>query len=109
MNANDGGSRSEQDKAMAALGSVEWVLISSSTWQMTPAENLIAAAKGTSTKLMFCVSEASDVGGLARELELGVDGLCVAADAPQDGGRHGRHAWNVQGVLSTSRQSLPLS
>jgi 3-dehydroquinate synthase II len=75
---------SGQDKAMAALGSLEWVLVSSSTWQMIPAENLIAAAKGTGTKLAFCVYQASDVGGLARALELGVDGICVAADAQEE-------------------------
>jgi 3-dehydroquinate synthase II len=70
-----------QEEAMAALGSVEWILVSSGGWKMIPAENLIAAAQSTGTKLAFCVDQASDVGGLARALELGVDALCVPADA----------------------------
>ena len=39
-----------QNQAMAALGSVEWVLVSSSSWQMIPAENLIAAAQILQTR-----------------------------------------------------------
>jgi 3-dehydroquinate synthase II len=70
-----------QEQAMAALGSVEWILLSSSpqssSWQMIPAENLIAAAQSTGTRLAFCVDKASDVAGLSRALELGVDALCI--------------------------------
>lgn len=71
-----------QNQAMAALGSVEWILVSSSSWQMIPAENLIAAAQSSGTKLAFVCKDSSDVGGLARALELGVDALCVDAAAP---------------------------
>jgi 3-dehydroquinate synthase II len=98
---------SGQEQAMAALGSVEWVLVtttsstttttssSSSTttrtksddddddWQMIPAENLIAAAASSGTKVAFSVDKVSDVGGLARALELGVDALCISANAAQ--------------------------
>lgn len=82
-----------QDQALAALGSVEWILVDCPTlssneddaaWQMIPAENLIAAAANSGTKVAFCVKESSDVGGLARALELGVDALCVSISAPVD-------------------------
>jgi len=83
-----------QDSAIAALGSVEWLVVEcynkndqskdekksrGNAWQMIPAENLIAAAQGSGTKLAFCVDKPSSVGGLARALELGVDALCVDA------------------------------
>eukprot|EP00977_Amphora_coffeiformis_P017532 scaffold5772_cov188-Amphora_coffeaeformis.AAC.13 len=83
----------EQQQAMAVLGSVEWILVHSSTddgapssssssdWKMIPAENLIAAAESTGTKLAFQVNAAAQVGGLARALERGVDALCVSYDA----------------------------
>jgi len=72
---------SGQEQALAALGSVEWILVEvesyESSWQMIPAENLIAAAQSTGTKLAFAVEKASDVAGLAKALELGVDALCI--------------------------------
>ncbi len=79
--------KAAQEEAMAALGSVEWVVVQGEVdedgnvdWQkMIPAENLIAAAQASGTKLAFCVDRASDVGGLARALELGVDALCINA------------------------------
>mmetsp|Transcript_972 Transcript_972/g.1888 ORF Transcript_972/g.1888 Transcript_972/m.1888 type:complete len:399 (+) Transcript_972:23-1219(+) len=75
-----------QQKILAVLGSVEWVLIhhSSDEWQMIPAENLIAASRSTGTKLAFLVRKPSDVGGLAHALELGVDALCVNATTASD-------------------------
>ena len=77
---------SGQEQALAVIGSVEWILVlaSSSSWQMIPAENLIAAAQSTGTKLVFGVDKAPDVGGLARALELGVDALCVNAITATD-------------------------
>eukprot|EP00521_Asterionellopsis_glacialis_P016002 CAMPEP_0195308080 /NCGR_PEP_ID=MMETSP0707-20130614/38043_1 /TAXON_ID=33640 /ORGANISM="Asterionellopsis glacialis, Strain CCMP134" /LENGTH=421 /DNA_ID=CAMNT_0040372339 /DNA_START=297 /DNA_END=1562 /DNA_ORIENTATION=+ len=89
-----------QDKALAAVGSVEWILAmldepqdsttssstssSTSGWQMIPAENLIGAATNAGTKVAVSVKRVEDVVGLSRALELGVDALCVAADASTD-------------------------
>ncbi|VEU39792.1 unnamed protein product [Pseudo-nitzschia multistriata] len=74
---------SGQEQALAAIGSVEWILVEvesqGESWQMIPAENLVAAARSTGTKLAFAVEKASDVAGLAKALELGVDALCIAA------------------------------
>jgi len=72
---------SGQEEALAAIGSVEWILVEveslEDSWQMIPAENLIAAAQSTGTKLAFAVKKAADVAGLAKALELGVDALCI--------------------------------
>lgn len=73
---------SGQEEALAVLGSVEWLLVEvdslESSWQMIPAENIIAAAQSTGTKLAFSVQKAADVPGLAKALELGVDALCIS-------------------------------
>ena len=75
---------SGQEQALSVLGSVEWVLVEvdgsyeESSWQMIPAENLIAAAQSTGTKLAFAVSKSADVAGLSKALELGVDALCIS-------------------------------
>jgi len=70
-----------QDEALAAVGSVDWILADcSGDWKMIPAENLIVAAKSTGTRLAFVVQDEKDVVGLVRALELGVDALCVQPD-----------------------------
>ena len=75
---------SGQEQALAVLGSVEWLLVEvdesceESSWQMIPAENIIAAAQSTGTKLAFAVTKSADVAGLAKALELGVDALCIS-------------------------------
>lgn len=67
-----------QDEALAAVGSVEWILTDcSGDWKMIPAENLIVAAKSSGTRLAFVVERQEDVVGFVRALELGVDALCV--------------------------------
>jgi len=80
---------SGQEQALAALGSVEWVLVEIEesyelSWQMIPAENIIAAAQSTGTKLAFAVKKAADVAGLAKALELGVDALCISTESGND-------------------------
>jgi len=73
---------SGQEQALAVLGSVGWLLVEvesyEESWQMIPAENIIAAAQSTGTKLAFAVKKAADVAGLAKALELGVDALCIS-------------------------------
>ncbi|CAB9526646.1 3-dehydroquinate synthase [Seminavis robusta] len=81
-----------QQKALQAIGSVDWILAYTGTesiiknesndsndhnWRMIPAENLIGAAAQTSTKIAFCVDRTSDVVGLSQALQLGVDALCL--------------------------------
>jgi len=79
---------SGQEQALAVLGSVEWLLVEVESyeelWQMIPAENIIAAAQSTGTKLAFAVKKATDVAGLANALELGVDALCISTKSGDD-------------------------
>lgn len=82
LDDDDDDDASGQEEALAAMGSVEWILVETAKWQMIPAENLIAAARSTGTKLSFGVSKASDVAGLSGALELGVDALCISSSDP---------------------------
>ncbi|KAL7571982.1 hypothetical protein ACA910_001640 [Epithemia clementina (nom. ined.)] len=83
-------SPADLDRAMAVLVSVPWLLVEISNndnsttgcWKMIPIQNLVANACPTGTKLAVCVHRQEDVLGLAQSLELGVDALCVAANAP---------------------------
>ena len=82
-----------QQKALALVGSVEWIFIEASGQQMITAENIIAAAQGTGTRLAVRCSRASDVNGLAFALQVGVDALVIPAEALDgcdgDGGEAG--------------------
>lgn len=65
------------DKAMAAVGSVDWVLLFLSDWTMIPLENLIAAANGGPTGIAVQIQDPSQVQGAAFALQLGVDALLL--------------------------------
>lgn len=73
-----------QEAAMAAIGSVEWILFSNQEdeWKMIPAENLISVAHTSGTNIAMYVDREEDVMGLAKALELGVDALCLSINAP---------------------------
>lgn len=78
-------SATSQDAALAAVGSVEWILVRfGPKWRMIPAENLIVAAQSAGTKIAAVVERTEDVVGLARALELGVDALSISADCKED-------------------------
>ena len=74
-------SADDQQDAMALIGSVGWVLVEPSgaadVQLMITAENLIAAAQDTGTRLAVRVRGAEQVGGLAFALQTGVDALVV--------------------------------
>lgn len=70
----------QQQEALAAMGSVPWILVHSGDWKMIPAENLIVAARATGTKIAFRVNREEDVVGFSRALEIGVDALLVSYD-----------------------------
>lgn len=77
------GGPEDQSKALALVGSVEWLLIdaASATQPCIVAENLLAATDGTPTRLAFRVGDAALVPGLAFALERGVDALVCAESA----------------------------
>lgn len=73
----------DQSKALALVGSVEWLLVdaASATQPCIIAENLLAATDGTPTRLAFRVGDAAIVPGLAFALDRGVDALVCAEGA----------------------------
>lgn len=66
-----------QSAAMAAIGSVEWLLVECSDWEMIPVENLVAAAQSTPTRIAVAVNARESVLGIAFALDRGVDALLV--------------------------------
>ena len=80
------GKADEQGDALALVGSVELLLVETKGgWPMITAENILAAAEGTPTKLAIPTTAASEVNGLAFALERGVDALVVSAPLLLDG------------------------
>ena len=68
-----------QQDALALIGSVEWIYIDESHSPMITAENVLAAAEGTPTRLAVRCARASEVNGLAFALQMGVGALVVPA------------------------------
>lgn len=74
----------DQQRALALVGSVEWVHLDSGASNVFIAsENLLAAADATPTRIAVGVSDASAVPGLAFALGRGVDALVCALDRMQ--------------------------
>lgn len=71
----------DQDDAVSLIGSVPFIFIERCQQPMITAENLLAASRGTGTRLAVRCSNASQVNGLAFALELGVDALVVSAES----------------------------
>jgi 3-dehydroquinate synthase II len=65
------------ERAMAAVGSVDWVLLILEDWVMIPIENIIAAANGGPTRVAVLIQEPEQVQGAAFALQLGVDALLL--------------------------------
>lgn len=64
-------------RAIAAVGSVDWVLLLLEDWTMIPCENIIAAATGGPTRIAVLIREPGQVQGAAFALQLGVDALLL--------------------------------
>ena len=71
-------SREGQDAAIAAVGSVDWLFVECSDWEMIPVENIVAAADSTPTRIAALVDSPESVPGIAFALDLGVDALVIA-------------------------------
>ena len=70
-----------QEAARARLGLVPWLLVNGSDWRLIPLENLVAASRGTGTRIAAEVRDAALLQGAAGALDIGVDGLVLPADA----------------------------
>lgn len=70
-----------QERALAAVGSAEWVMLDATDGAVcVPAENLIAAGKEAGTRVAVVAANAQQVAGLAGALQLGVDALVIKAN-----------------------------
>ena len=70
-----------QQRALATVGSVEWVHIDCAAQPMIIAENFLSRTESTPTRVAIGVNSAAEVPGLAFALERGVDALVCAAEA----------------------------
>jgi len=65
------------NKAIAAVGSVDWVLLELGDWTMIPLENIISVANGGPTRIAVKLTAPGHVQGAAFALQLGVDALLL--------------------------------
>ena len=70
-----------QRQAVSLIGSVEWLLVECEDWSMIPLENLIAARRGSPTKIATILTSPMQAQGAGFALEEGVDALVVDNDS----------------------------
>lgn len=75
---------SDQDEAMSLIGLVPWILVRCSDWTMVPLENLVAASRGTSTRIAAAIDEEVELNGAAFALGGGVDAILVKSHLIDD-------------------------
>ena len=68
---------SDQEEALSLIGLVPWILVRCSDWTMVPLENLVAASRGTSTRIAAAIDEEVELNGAAFALGGGVDAILV--------------------------------
>ena len=71
---------SDQEEAMSLIGLVPWILVRCSDWTMIPLENLVAASRGTSTRIAAAIDDEVELNGAAFALGGGVDALLVPSN-----------------------------
>ena len=69
-----------QEEAISLIGMVPWVLVRCSDWTMIPLENLVAASRGSGTRIAVAITNEVDLAGAAFALEHGVDAILVTDD-----------------------------
>lgn len=74
-------SKQGQADAIAAVGSLSWIILEFDDWSMIPIENLIAAADSTPTRIAAIIRTAQEAQGAGFALEIGVDALVVPNDS----------------------------
>lgn len=72
----------DQQRALAHVGLVEWLVLSFDDWSMIPVENLVAAAQGSPTKIAAVVNTPQSIAGAAYALDTGVDAVAVHPTEP---------------------------
>ena len=71
------GNSSDQEEAMSLIGLVPWILVRFSDWKMVPLENLIAASRGSGTRIAAAIKDEIDLNGSINSLDVGVDAILV--------------------------------
>ena len=101
----------DQDEALSLIGLVPWILVRCSDWTMIPLENLVAASRGTGTRIAVSIDEKVELNGAAFALGKGVDAILVPCQMIEDaigtfGGR-----WNDEalGKIITIEEARILS
>jgi len=69
-----------QEEALSLIGMVPWILVRCSDWTMIPLENLVAASRGSGTRITAAIINEADLTGAAFALDYGVDAILVADD-----------------------------
>jgi 3-dehydroquinate synthase II len=75
---------SDQEEALSLIGLVPWLLVRCSDWTMVPLENLVAASRGTSTRIAATIGEEGELNGAAFALGGGVDAILVPGHLVDD-------------------------
>jgi len=75
---------SDQEEALSLIGLVPWLLVRCSDWTMVPLENLVAASRGTSTRIAAAIDEEVELNGAAFALGGGVDAILVPGHLVSD-------------------------
>ncbi|PDH25278.1 MAG: 3-dehydroquinate synthase II [Marine Group II euryarchaeote MED-G35] len=75
---------SDQEEALSLIGLVPWLLVRCSDWTMVPLENLVAASRGTSTRIAATIGEEVELNGAAFALGGGVDAILVPGHLVDD-------------------------
>ncbi len=68
---------SGQQEAYSLIGMVPWLLVRCSNWKMVPLENLVAASRGTGTRIAVAIEKEIELVGAAFALGAGVDAVLV--------------------------------
>ena len=69
-----------QQKGVAFIGTVDWILVECETWSMIPLENLISARTGSHTKIAAVITTPVQAQGAGFALQEGVDALVIPND-----------------------------
>ena len=69
-----------QNKALSLIGTIPWLLVRCSDWTMVPLENLVAASRGTGTRIAVSINKEIELDGAAFALGIGVDAVLVPED-----------------------------
>ncbi|UCE37987.1 MAG: 3-dehydroquinate synthase II [Thermoplasmata archaeon] len=70
--------KTDEERAKALEGKMDYVLVSAENWKVIPVENLIAAFQNSKSKLLVKVNNVEDAKLFFETLEVGVDGVVLS-------------------------------